>query len=633
MNVIDPLVVRRAHRVAERRGAVIVVVLIAMMLLAAMAFYVVNVGKHVAYRVETQNAADAAVISGAGWVARSFNTVAMNNVESVRMIALANVLDAFPKAIEYTLADQIAVKQALDRQINNGAGIDSAWVVPGLEEARNNIEQQILMLQPMDDLFNNSGYDVAAVTVYDGPNGRGSLWQAVEAMNGLSLATMENLSELAGYNAFRGGQINQREGGKAGGGIMLPTSIDVPWEQGSFDDFRPAISQGLLPDDQDDKVLNRGPYDTILAWRRFRAKEGVREPDDRTISDDFDNPWVRDRPRRTISAKADTYYTFGPYQFIRGLAMSLGTASGYPTDQSGYMRATPTVNPDRPLVPSQWARRVGFLADQKIAYAYPELSRGGRQNRQPQWITDYNTAEEIIDDPNVTDKGYGMWVVLDFEVTYENNIPSNATFIEWGLYRDESSPPKTVPPNLSTNKLAEHIWKDQRIYQTAAGVETHTLRYYVWVGLNIGPEDDNIRNPNNFDEEDRNFMPGPINFTVGEFPFEQSSFDQLTYFGIAHQPKGATFWPSMFDADRPDQKMMATAQAVVFNNHSWDLWTQMWHAQLVPVSDYSTWIDELKDVGSGDGNLGLPWLSAEDQQAVTDFLEATAPMADYMMEH
>jgi uncharacterized membrane protein len=81
------------------RGVVLVIVILSLALVASLIFYVFNIGQQIKNRVEVQHAADAAAISGAGWVARSMNTVAMNNVQSARLIALANVLDASDEAL------------------------------------------------------------------------------------------------------------------------------------------------------------------------------------------------------------------------------------------------------------------------------------------------------------------------------------------------------------------------------------------------------------------------------------------------------------------------------------------------------------------------------------------------------
>ena len=45
---------------------------------------------------------------------------------------------------------------------------------------------------------------------------------------------------------------------------------------------------------------------------------------------------------------------------------------------------------------------------------------------------------------------------------------------------------------------------------------------------------------------------------------------------VARQRDQALFWPGRFDRDKPSQHTVAIAQGAVFNNHSWDLWTQMW---------------------------------------------------------
>ncbi len=106
----------------RQRGAIMVIALLALVLLACLVFFVFNVGRHVAARVETQNAADSAAMSGASWVARSFNTVAMNNVESARLISLAAVLDAMPQAVRFTLTDQINFANGVENQLLRGVG-------------------------------------------------------------------------------------------------------------------------------------------------------------------------------------------------------------------------------------------------------------------------------------------------------------------------------------------------------------------------------------------------------------------------------------------------------------------------------------------------------------------------------
>ncbi|MEM1099127.1 MAG: pilus assembly protein TadG-related protein, partial [Planctomycetota bacterium] len=74
----------RRVRSSDHAGVVLVAALLALVLLASAVFFVFNVGTHIHRKIETQHAADAAAIAGAGWVARTMNLVAMNNVESAR---------------------------------------------------------------------------------------------------------------------------------------------------------------------------------------------------------------------------------------------------------------------------------------------------------------------------------------------------------------------------------------------------------------------------------------------------------------------------------------------------------------------------------------------------------------------
>src|SRR5690606_34105711 len=91
---------------ARRRGAVLVAMLLGLLLLAGLVFYVFNLGRAAQQRVVAQQAADATVQAGGGWVARSLNEVALNNIAMSRTIAMINILDSMPMAVEFTLIDQ-----------------------------------------------------------------------------------------------------------------------------------------------------------------------------------------------------------------------------------------------------------------------------------------------------------------------------------------------------------------------------------------------------------------------------------------------------------------------------------------------------------------------------------------------
>ena len=74
-----------------RPGQILVIVLIGILLLGGMIFYVINVGEQLNGHLSMQNAADSTAISGATWMARSMNVVAMNNVAQTRLLALVPI--------------------------------------------------------------------------------------------------------------------------------------------------------------------------------------------------------------------------------------------------------------------------------------------------------------------------------------------------------------------------------------------------------------------------------------------------------------------------------------------------------------------------------------------------------------
>ena len=194
---------------------------------------------------------------------------------------------------------------------------------------------------------------------------------------------------------------------------------------------------------------------------------------------------------------------------------------------------------------------------------------------------------------------------------------SNSEGTPRGIYRRDGTPTLyradrdvLEPPGLV--KITDHVWRDERLEsreppaplaEGSAVFSTwvrRSLRYYVFVGAQVG-EPAAVRNPFNFDAEDRNRIAGPINFPTqldttgrkvpGAFGREDRD---LHFFGLAYQPNDAAFVSASFDGDRPDRHRVGIAQAQVFNNHSWDLWTQMWHAQLAPVDRYDAWLERLE---------------------------------------
>lgn len=605
-------------RSARQRGVVIVIAVFSIFLIAGMIGYVFNTGRHAQMRQETQNAADAVAVGGAGYVARSFNTVAMNNVEISRLIAAVQMLDAMPLAVEYTMADQEATLDVVTSQLTRGGS--DPWVDDQLRMIHDDLIQQIALLREMDQFFNHSGYDVREMTFYNGPGGRGEMWKAMESLDALSQSTMEYVGELQQVNAIQSGRDNMHHRGETTAGFTVPFRPQYIWERYAFDDFRGPVTRGRLPDWVDDEITNRGPYDAVFGWQSSQREDvEIPNPDreNERVSDGFGSRWSGGTGRGgsvVVSSRVTGYTTFGTWQW-------LGRVLRDRVDVEGV------------LYNSQFVTRVNRMAGNKLNYVWP----GSAQEwvfLDPQWITSYEEARSIIE-AGTPRAAYTQFIRMDFEQVFINDRPvtSEPVLTDWTILRPRGG--RLNVPGLP--KTGNHTWQDEAeiVYTDPnTGVETRTVltREFVWAGMNVGPRIE-IRNPNNFTS--RVDLPAPVDFDHSlMFRPQDGAVGQpgepFAFLGIAKQPNTAPMWADLFNSGGYDGHV-AIAQAGVFNNHSWDLWTQMWHAQLEPVQDYVGWVNVMEET-QGDAG-GFPNLDASEVSGVTRYLRSLEELAPILLNH
>ncbi|MCP4375878.1 MAG: hypothetical protein GY794_06860, partial [bacterium] len=232
----------------RRNGAVLVMTLLGLTLLVALMFYVYNVGDQVNKRLSLQNAADSAAISGAGWMARSANTTAMNNVAISRMLGILPTMDAFPLASEMALSEVTEWELGLGRQITSlQAFLDEtptdalSATLPGMIELQNRLATQRDILAPFKSALCDGSFDMDTVTNWrasgvGGSTPHGTLWKAATALDDYSVATMDASGILAQFNAKRFGTANDAETA-----ILIPVIPEIPHYRGTLDDFQPTL--------------------------------------------------------------------------------------------------------------------------------------------------------------------------------------------------------------------------------------------------------------------------------------------------------------------------------------------------------------------------------------------------------
>lgn len=669
-------------RPAVRPGVVLVITLLAVLLLAGVVFWVINAGRQVNARIVTQHAADSAAISGAGWIARAFNTVAMNNVAVSRYLALINTLDSIPLTSECTLPEQAFLADALQQRYTDISTNSSALNQRAIEEFAlllEELSEEVTTLEGISQYYQN--YDVSEMTHYDGPAGRGQIWRAMYALDQMSQATMDNLMPLAQVQGRNAGEANLPSNGYS---LVVPAASETPWIRGSFNDFERPVRQGLLPENIDDPVVNRGPYDTVFGWRGTSRVPDPNYPgipgysiisgiDTSGSSQPFGGgpggSWQPGSPGGTI---ATSYYTYGTHVWTLRHVLDWANSSARPS-----------------LYRSRFGSWLTQISNTKLAYVWPGSAT--RFFARPVWDPAY--PEDLPPDPDVdlpfsetaffrldiksrhprTHSGFmvenGSWA---YEVDRPGGNRSVAVILRQGGWW---LPNTHVPGTPSIRTLYPHqlpVTGSTSIQQVGQFAWLYVFRYTVFhdpeIGINLqlddagnpipqqayfvqlviyagvnrnaerpsiypapnGEDDPEIVNPYMGFTASAPDAPAPIDLNHNSInPSTQSRRQNLSVLAVAAQQDTAMIWPSLFDSRRPYRRQTAIAQAGVFNTHSFDLWTQMWHSQLEPITQYAQWVQSLQ-AGAGAGYPGVP---AEEADQLADYLDSLTPLSELMLNH
>lgn len=705
----------RAGAPVARRGAVLLLTLLAAMLLAALVFYVINHGRQVNRRVVAQHAADSAVAAGAGWVARAFNTVAMNNVTMTRHLALVNALDALPRATDATRREQTPLRDALaDRHptLHTGSGRLDEIAADEFDRLLAELNDEVDLLSASDDFYTHR-YDVRAMTHYEGPEGRGLIWQAMAGLDELSRNLLEELGAVAQAHAVSGGEVNlAADQSPEGTAFMVPVRPRAPWRRGAFDDFERPVRFGLLPgrDERlhagtpagglgqvDDRVTNRGPFDAIFAWRRFTRESGHGTGGGAGTAPRVGGVDTGGRPNPFGGGPSNrgggggggtrrivAYTTFGTH--ARALEQLAAFAHGH----LRFSRFEP------------WARQ---LADAKLACLWPGTPP--RRFALPDWDTAY--PDDVDRDP-AADLPFSEtgWFRLDIKSRHERRSAAFGSQGSWA-FEDDPIGPRAIHarlerrrrwwlPNhrvtldtggqvwrrtLDPEELDEHLadvnvvpagaqaWVYEYTYEVLfdaqIGIDpvvdqdgamvpqtAHFVQVVIYAGVNrnplrpgvydparpprIGsgaPDDDLIpvvADPHAGFDRGAESAPAPSDLDPEQMgPDQAARRTWLTFLAVARRGDRAMIWPGRFSGNKPFGHIVAIAEAHVFNNHSWDLWTQMWHAQLRPVEAYGQWLAAMDDAAADAAES--PLVSEAELADLRQYLGRLEPLAGLMLSH
>jgi hypothetical protein len=228
------------------------------------------------------------------------------------------------------------------------------------------------------------------------------------------------------------------------------------------------------------------------------------------------------------------------------------------------------------------------------------------------------------------------------------------------------TPPGVTILNITT--MSPNTWllsyRDQRYYDYDIGLlpafdaqgnrvlqDRYMYRILIYAGINLHPVRAGVFDPNSVPDPgdasitypvenpydgfdpDATTAPAPIDFDHSLVPADNAAVRRglLTFLGIARRDDHAAMWPSAFKGGKPDSHIVGLAQAAVFNDHSWDLWTPMWHSQLEPLTGYDAWVTLME--ASDPTALTMPVVDVNAYFELTEYLRSMDQLGPLMLEH
>jgi len=648
-----------------RRGQILVIALLAISLMVGLVFLVFNTGDYINHRLTAQNVADSVAISGAGWTARSMNVIAMNNCAQSRMLALVPVFDALPLATEMALAEVTAWEEGLTSQIQLGLPpTQNDYLRVGISNLRDRMTREREILAALDGVVNSDSFDMRLAThwVVEGVGGsppHGSMWQTAMALGDFSYVTWQTSALLAQATAVRFGRANN-----ADVSVLLPLTPMVPAKVGEFTDFQPVLEgEGRVYGEAGEMIptgrngggipdfvypYRLGPWAMLYNWRHelWVHENGT------WVLDEQQPEQVEIRVRGTTGSSAPGGRTVGSSVNLPSNNPPTGywvggtsTLMGWSTYGPFYWARSEVLDTARESVPDTFfSTYIDQFSRDKMSYMFTtplEL----KMRHYPQWIhTDnYPAAQAIAEAAQSGDPGELVQRInktLYYRVEVYSSIPpTSGNYMTPGTFLSNSDDPKAIwmngwsdAANWGLERVGDYVWRDRYGFEitswpeigivpseTGGELDYHPVYvevYYVWGGIDVGSEVE-IRNPCNWDEYDT--LPKPLLFDPGpnnrlEYRYDPGNSlvgTRYAFMGIVRDRVKAKIWPQRFKDINPMGGVMALAQSKVFNNKSWDLWTQDWQAQLMPVVRWDEWLQELE---TGQWELGyVPGLVDEQE--------------------
>jgi hypothetical protein len=357
------------------------------------------------------------------------------------------------------------------------------------------------------------------------------------------------------------------------------------------------------------------------------------------------------------------FTVYGPYRWA---LLEVLKEFGKPGEHSGDLDAT------------RFSHYATWLANIKLGYGY-----GLRLRQVVRYttavITDYTEARAFAANPETRSKilrtrYYAPRVMSSLSWDHPDWLKDTSTYFtgywpkqEYLFVRPDIEDPAAMwiwepagwydvaAGRTAARKLVDHVWvmqvhQDDVRWEHRVGLEhrrsaedgqtipwnLYSVQWFVFGGIEIG-EKVAVANPMNW--PDGADLPAPLVMLTDEERYEYTEDHDtgarrefFTQLGLAGRGVAGRVWAEQFSGGNPAGQSVAVAQSEVFNTSSWDLWTQDWQSQLVPVTRWGLWQEVFAD---GLGQVGdHEELNEDDVRAMQEYIDGISEeMAELFMQH
>mgnify|MGYP001169260574 CR=1 FL=1 len=608
------------HRHHGRQGHALVLTLLILLVTAAVAFGVLSIGRHARVKEMTHFSAQAGAESGASWIARSLNTVAMNNNAMARLIVQAGMVQEIPTAIEMYHNDLKAVNDVL--QEIDVKQLPRDWqpidddnpIALGFDQLKKTTANELRVTYNTQKYINKQLNqkvlaDITHVQPVSQSKQAGTIWQAINSLDQINQAILENLEVQTQLSVLRGSILDTTARQTEASAIMLPTRQPlVQWKRGSFDDFAPIIKN-----DHEYRIANgyseymKNP--AVDQLRELTAAEPVKIKKQRNRSGDCPISQLRAllkpkaKPSRSQNEEMPSdindlqQIAVGDDAVLRTLGALVYRLENQRIVNHIDIFSKAHLNelwPQEPVTQMPVYESTWITDPQKI---YEIMDKNPQSIREIAYVTLQSKSAFAPTDPKFRSKD--SWAIISSDKQKILNV-------EYYKYRKELDP--RTWEKLKMQQLHPRIWREIWPYQVYSDRTLHIkplpatkkqkyprqtayrIDDYMLLGINVGKQI-KLSSPYNFTSQSP--KPAPILYVNDDKHPQTSDMIQRTV--IAQNHVRSLPWATPVAPTQTASPMLAPYDILVNNADNKTLWFQGWIGRAVPAEQ-----PNLADVQSTD---------------------------------